>query len=635
MVDRDLYGTGPFGFHLTNIVIHALSTLLLFFAMFRLTRSLWKSALVASVFGVHPLRVESVVWIAERKDVLSAFFWVLTMLAYSWYVELPSTRRYFAVLAAFTLGLMAKPTLVTLPFALLLLDYWPLGRLKPGHTNRGARTFFVAVLPILEKLPLLVLSLIASVIAYVAQRSTGAVSEGLPLGVKIANAIVSYVAYLWKTIWPRNLACLYPHPEENIPEWHVLGSAFVLICLTVAILRISKTRGYLGFGWLWYLGTLLPVIGIIQIGPHGMADRFTYIPTIGIAVIAIWGISDLLSGSSHHPHTWCIQGCAACLVILSLAACTWIQSGYWENSERLFRRALALTSRNHVVANNLALVLASKGKIDEAVALYKKALYSAPPELKFKILNNLGFALAERGQLDDAIRYYREALAINPDSAEVHTNLGKALYQKGRSDEAVHEFEEALRVNPSYAEALVRLGLIRPERANPQQMIAYYREALKTNPRDALLHLNLGLALAKENKVDEAITHFRRSLEIDPKSAEAHNNLGTALAGRGDLDGAFEHFMQAVRLKPDYAEAHFNLGNVLAARGDQDGALRHFLIAVKLKPDYSQAHFNLAVAYFYKGEYKRAWQEVNLCRRYGMNPDPNFLSALSQKMPEP
>jgi tetratricopeptide (TPR) repeat protein len=507
MLDVQLFGLDPGPHHLTNLLFHIANTLLLFGLLNRMTGALGRSAFVAGLFAVHPLHVESVAWVAERKDVLSTFFWMLTLWAYVEYVKRPDLRRpglrrYAAVLLFFALGLMAKQMLVTLPFVLLLLDFWPLGRVGMGSNPAGGSAlssdrWATAVRLGWEKLPLLALSVVSSVVTFVIHQRGGAVIilSAIPLNLRVENALVSYVAYIGKMLWPARLAVLYPY-AQSLPGWWVAGGFLVLMGISVVVIRAASRHPYLPVGWFWYLGTLVPVIGLIQVGDQAMADRYTYVPFIGLFIIVAWGVPDLLV---RWPLRRIVLPAAASLLILACAITARGQLQYWENSTTLWTHALAVTTGNDIAHNNL------------------------------------GAALADQGKTEEAIAHYSEALRIKPDYADAHNNLGVALAGEGKLDEAIAHYSEALRIRPDYADA----------------------------------HSNLGIALANQGKLDEAIAQFNEALRIKPDSAKAHNNLGVALASQGKLDEAIAHFTEALRIKPDYTDAHKNLGVALVQQGQR------------------------------------------------------------------
>ena len=457
MLDCQLFGLKPGLHHLVNLFFHMANTLLLFLILRRMTNALWQSAFVAALFALHPLHVESVAWVAERKDVLSTFFWMLTMGAYVFYVERRELKRYLLALFFFGLGLMAKPMLVTLPFVLLLLDYWPLRRLqmekpladdsvnsekfvKPhrkkkerrrsairaGHVSKPEKQ--IRQQPaighiILEKVPFFVLSLVSSIVTYMAQQKGGAVRslQSFPLTTRIANALVSYCGYIGKILWPENLALLYPHSGMP-PVWKVIGAVLFLGIITFLIIRTVKRFPWLTVGWLWYLGTLVPVIGLVQVGMQAMADRYTYVPIIGVLIMVAWGVPELLE-KWRHRNTALATVAVITLFIFSFV--TWKQVGYWQNNTTLFKHTLEKTTNNPIIHYNLGNLLASQGKFDDAIKQFRESIRISPGYAKAH--NNLGNALLYQGRLDEAIGSYREALRINPDYVIAQKNLNNAL----------------------------------------------------------------------------------------------------------------------------------------------------------------------------------------------------------------
>ncbi len=496
LLDLQLFGMNAGAHHLMNVLYHALAAVLLFAFLNRATKAVWPSTFVAAVFALHPLHVESVAWIAERKDVLSALFFFLTLYLYARYIERPTTSRYLETLAAFTLGLMAKPMLVTLPFVLLLLDIWPF------HRKNAIR----------EKIPFFALSAIASLVTYQVQHQSGAVESlaAHPLSERVANAIVSYGVYLANTIWPVNLAVFYPYPQ-SIPTWQLILSAAVLLAITVVALR----KPYLTVGWLWYLGTLVPVIGLVQVGAQARADRYTYIPMVGLAIMLAWAIPK--------PATLAI---APILAIL-----TFHQLTYWQSSETLFRHALEVTTRNDIAEHNL------------------------------------GSALLTAGRLQEATTHLQAALAINPNSAKAHTDLGSALAQQNRFPEAIAEFQTAIKLLPDspiprqnlaqaltqQAEAWYTEGLNQAKAGDPKAAIQLFESALQLNPNHAEAHNNLGVVLTTQpNRQQEAIGQFEQAVRLDPNNADAQLNLGIALANDPARTAeALQHLEAANRLHPD------------------------------------------------------------------------------------
>jgi len=484
MLDCQWYGLQAGGHHLTNILLHAAAAILLFLVLRRMTGFLWRSAFVAAVFAIHPLRVESVAWVAERKDVLSAFFFMLTLGAYVRYVRRPpSMIRYGAVVLCFALGLLSKNMLVTMPFVLLLLDYWPLNRL-------ASFTPQVLLQRVAEKIPLFVLTAGSCVAtALVPEKLTAA--DKLPFGLRLENAVVSCVTYLWQMIHPSGLACVYPNPTNYLPFWQVAGALGLLLAISGAAWAFRRTHPWLVVGWLWYLGMMIPVIGMVQISYYAHADRYTYLPQIGLYLMLTWTAADLCAGWRHRR---VLLGGLSTVILVALIFCAHTQTLYWRNSEVLWAHTLACTSDNYIAHYNLGDALIKKRRMDEAIAHFQTALQIKPDYAEAH--DNLGNALFQKGRVDEAITHYQTALQIRPDNAKAHNNLAIALFQTGRVNEAITHYQTALQIKPDYAEA----------------------------------HNNLGNALFQKGRVDEAITHYQTALQIKPDYVEAHNNLAWVLA---------------------------------------------------------------------------------------------------------
>jgi Flp pilus assembly protein TadD len=539
MADCQLFGLKPWGHHLTSVLLHALNTVLVLLWLRSLTGAFWRSALVAALFGLHPLHVESVAWVAERKDVLSTCFGLLSLIFYARYgrkrlaVENrdikarggPALRRldYLLALICFALGLMSKPMLVTWPFVMLLLDYWPLERFKASDTGRL----------VTEKIPFFVLAAAASVVTFVVQQRGGSVlvAEALPLGGRCGNALVSYCRYLGKLFWPTDLAVFYPHPGQW-PLAKVLLAGFLIAGISVLVFVRRRRYPFLLVGWLWFCGTLVPVIGLVQVGGQAMADRYTYIPSLGVLMLAVWGVYELTKSWHYRGVAWSVAGSTA--VVLCLAV-TRQQLGYWKDSEALFRHALEVTEDNYLAHLNLGSALDEKGQSDEAIREFQEAIRLKPGYVLAR--NNLGVAIVKKGQIDEGISQYREAIRLKPDYAFAHNNLGIALVKKGQIDEAIGEFQAAIRLKPDFAEA-------------------YY---------------NLALALIRKGQIDEAMRAYQGAIRLKPAFAEAHSNLGLALVRKGQIAEAIREFQEAIRLKPDYADAHSNLARALAMKNAPAG----------------------------------------------------------------
>jgi protein O-mannosyl-transferase len=529
-VDYQLCGPNPWGYHLTNVLLHAATVILLFLVLWRLTGDFWPSAFVAAVFAIHPLRAESVAWVSERKDVLSGLFFMLTLGAYMGYVRHPfSLLRYLAVVVLFALGLMAKPMLVTLPFVLLLLDYWPLGRMALPATDglNGTRRFPRLAWLVVEKLPLLALTIGSCVLTFRAQRDAMLHLSLLTIYERIPNAAVSCMAYVGQLFYPAGLVAFYPYPADGWPLWQVAGSMVLLTYVCLAVPTWRRRCPYFFVGWFWYLGMLVPVIGLVQVGGQSMADRYTYLPQIGLAIGLAWGAKRVLA---LRPQRAWLGGVVGAATVAVLMGCAWQQTSHWRSSEALWSHAVQCDAQNARAYSNLAMALVRDGRVNEAIDCFNKSLEIAPDQAE--IINNLGLALTDCGRLNEGIVQYEKALKLKPDLEDVNNNYGEALLQKGIIDEAIAHFEKALKVKPDFARA----------------------------------HHNLGMALAMRGRANEAVGHFLKALELQPDYAETHGNLAIALAECGQFDEAIDHCEQALKLKPDYAKARQILDFVLSRR---------------------------------------------------------------------
>jgi len=525
MFDYELYRLNPAGYHWTNVLLHIANTLLLFLVLNRMTGALWRSGFVAALFAVHPLHVESVAWVAERKDVLSTFFWMLTMYAYVFYVEHPGWKRYMLVFVSFFLGLTAKPMLVTLPFVLLLLDYWPLKRRQSPLRL------------VMEKAPFIVVTIFACVATFITEQKSGALTpaEIYLLNERIQNALVSYVMYIKQMIWPSNLAILYPYPVNMWPIGQVVVSGLILTMITIIVIRWIRIYPYLAVGWFWYLGTLVPVIGFIQVGIHAMADRYTYVPLIGIFVALTWGLSDLFGRWKYRNAFFMV---ASASLLIALMMCTCLQVLHWKNSVTLFSHTIQVTERNYIAHNNLGLALMDEGLLDESIQHFQISL-SIKPQIGI-FYNNLGVALSRNGKYDDAISNFLKAIEIIHNDWGAHYNLGIILIKKGNLDEAILNLQKAV----------------------------------AGKPNDVKFRRALADAFMRKGRIDNAIVHYDASLLLEPGNAELHNNLGVALTHRSRLNEAIVHFNEALRLAPNYSEAYNNLQTTLQYIGKAEGSVQ-------------------------------------------------------------
>jgi tetratricopeptide (TPR) repeat protein len=545
-LDASLWGTGPFGFHLTNVLLHAANTAVLLLALRSLTGAFWRSAAAALLFAVHPLRVESVTWVAERKDVLSALFGFVALWAYAAYARAPSVPRYVLVAGALALSLMAKPMLATLPCLLLVLDWWPLGRARAvGEWWRLAA----------EKVPLFAVVAAVSAVTVQAQAGQGAVMslETYPPVVRAGNAAVSYVTYLVKTVWPTDLAPFYPHPGASLPHVKVAGAALLLAALTVAAVALRLRAPYLLAGWLWYLGTLVPVIGLVQVGDQAYADRYTYFPQVGLVLATCWGAADLAGTRTRAALA------AAAAVAAVLAALTWDQEQVWRDSASVWEHSLRAADRNSLALMNLGVAREEQGRGEEAAECLREALNMNPGA--FLARTNLGRLLSAQGKLKEAETELREACELAPEFAAAHSHLGEVLLRQRRFDEAVAEHERAIELDRNLSAAHCNLGLAETARGNTARAEKCFREALRLQPDLGEAHTGLGgLLLNQPGRKAEAIAELREGVHCKPRSAEAHLYLATALKNEPDPEEAAEHYRKATRIDPGLRDAWYGLG---------------------------------------------------------------------------
>jgi tetratricopeptide (TPR) repeat protein len=597
MLACQLFGLNPWGHHLINVLLHAANVVLVFFLLRQLTGATWRSLFVAALFGWHPLRVESVAWVTERKDVLSACFGLLALIFYVRFAQQQGTRSkqqwtsislilssYCWSLFFFALGLMSKPMLVTWPLVMLLLDWWPLGRV----TGDGWQVTRVRGL-VWEKVPFLALALVMSAVTFAAQKYDDSVVSisALPFDARGANALVSYCRYLKKLFWPSDLAIYYPHPG-TWPMGKVALAGGLLLIITALCFAARRRHPFLLMGWLWFVATLLPVIGLVQAGWVAMADRFTYAPSLGVLILAVWGVNELAGRWRYRAIGLSVAGCAAIALCLGI---TRQQLGCWKDSEFLFRHTLAVAENSYLARNGFGLALDQKGQTDAAIAQFQEAIRLKPDYAM--AYNNLGAALDEQGRTDEAIRQIEEAIRLKPDYANAHNNLGIAFLKENRIDEAISQFQEVIRLRPDFAEAYNHLGNTLGRKGEIGEAIKQFEEAIRRQPNFAEAYNDLGIALLGKNRDDAAIHEFELAIRLQPDFADARHNLGIALLKEGRIDEAITQFQETIRLKPDYAEAHNNLGTALGKKGQLDEAISQYQEAVRLKPDLAEARGNL------------------------------------------
>jgi protein O-mannosyl-transferase len=675
MLDCQLFGLKPGWHHFTSLLLHAANSVLLFLLLRRLTGATWRSAFVAALFAFHPLHVESVAWVAERKDVLSTFFFLLTIWAYTAYVRKssvhspqptvgrpkaevrrakgasrnraprepapsitfhvsrfrPSAWLYLLTLALFALGLMSKPMLVTLPFVLLLLDYWPLNRMRnaeSGVRNRSGpcssdisphRVFSLLV----EKLPFLVLTIASCLVTFRVQQKGGAVLDvgNFPLGARIANALMSYVRYLGKMAWPEDLAALYLR-KAPWPAWELGLATVFLVAVSVAVMRLARRRPYLPVGWFWYLGTLVPVIGLVQVGMQTMADRYTYIPLIGVFIIVAWGGWELVS-------VWRVPvAVPAGATVLVLGACvvlTRAQLPYWQNSERLFKRMIAVNDDNYMAHYNLGNLYNREDKLAEAVQQYEAALRAEPNYAEAH--NNLGTVLLRLKRWDEAIEHQVAAARLKPEFLYVF-NLANAFADAGKANDAIAQYQQALRLDPDSSASHHNLGLVLQGQGRTQEATAEFSAALKLQPEYESAEYNIANRLADAGRIDEAIPHYQAALRLDPKHAESYNGLGICYAMQGKMVEAEQQFREAVRLNPEFSGAQSNLANALGAQNKLAEAIPHYEKALQIMPRDFQTHYNFGLTLLRQGE--RAKAKAQFAEALRLHPDyPEARNALA------
>jgi len=635
MLDCQLYGLQPWGHHLTNLLFHVVNTVLLFLLLWKITGTVWRSALVAALFGLHPLHVESVAWVAERKDVLSTFFFLLTLGAYARYagqskVQCPkskvgedaashhasrATLFYVLSLGCFALGLMSKPMLVTVPFVLLLLDFWPLGRLSvlgpkskvqsqararshTQHVTRNIRESPITsarqrvLLPLLlEKVPFFLLSAASCVVTFQVQHRGGAVLDvgNFPIGARVANALMSYVRYLGKMVWPEGLAGLYLR-KVPWPSWQVALAVLVLVAASATALRLARRSPYLPVGWFWYLGTLVPVIGLVQVGMQAMADRYTYIPLIGVFIVLAWGGQELASRLKLRPP---VRTVVTAIVLAACGALTRNQLAWWQDSEKLFQRMIAVNEGNYMAHYNLGNMYSRQDKPEEAAKHYEAALKAEPNYAEAH--NNLGGVLLRQGCFDEALTHYLAAVRARPESL-YYFNLANAQVDAGKPADAIANYQQALRLDPNSSQAHHNLGLALQAQGQTGAAIVEFRAALKLQPDYESAEHHLANRLADVGRLEEAIAHYETALQLDPNHAETYNGLGICYAMQENYPEAERQFREAVRRKPGHAGAQSNLGNALGAQNKLDEAIPHYQKALESDPRDYQTHFNLGVS---------------------------------------
>ncbi len=601
MLDRTLFGDYIGGHHLTSVVLHALNSILLFFALLSMTGRRGASAAVAALFAVHPLNVESVAWIAERKNVLSTTFWILSMWAYGSYARRSSLALYWCSALSLALGLLAKPMLVTLPLVFLLLDFWPLDRIRWGERSEEERAsscprrsigFLIA-----EKLPLLAICAASSFATLYVQRRGILSAETLAVFPRLANAAVAYARYLGKTVWPADLTMHYPHPYmpkmggEPLEVWQIAGATALLLALSVLAIAAVRRR-YLLVGWLWFLGVLVPTIGLVQVGNQALADRYAYVSAIGLFLAVSWAGSEWIAHYRTSRPGWTralLASAGVGVVMLGLAS--WHQVGYWRDSVSLFEHTLSIIPKNPKIRYNLANEYRARGDMDAAIRNYRIALETNTDSISTRI--NLGNSLRSNGELDAAVDVYESALEREPRNEKVHNSMGAVLREKGDLEAAILRYRYAVAIKPNFYLAHYNLANALQSTGEFEQAAVHYLKALEERVRDPKIFNNLGNTFSSLGRDKDAETAYRVAIEFDPGYFRAYSNYGLLLASQDKFDDAIAQYQLAIEASPSYAPAHNNLGDALRAQGKLDEAVSAYAEAIRLDPDFEEASQNL------------------------------------------
>ena len=653
-IDHAFWKLNPLGHHLTNNILHGLNTLLVFLLVMRLmyrseefggiplasktplsisTKSLIVASTTALLFGLHPLHVESVAWVAERKDLLCASFVLLSIISYLSYTSsiLKSHRRilFATCLLLFIFALMSKPMAVTLPVILLLLDIYPLKRvsLYPGITSKN-------LLVLLEKIPFFALSIASGIVTIMVQKAGGAVKtlEWFPIDSRLLNALGSLVFYLERMIVPSKLVPFYPFPvHAHWLDLQYLLSAFLVLAITgFCLWMVKKGNDLFLIAWLYYVITVLPVLGIIQVGNQAAADRYTYLPSLSIFLLAGIGVLKVFERFTLARYKGMYRGlllALTCIVMILLGQLTIKQIRIWQNSEILWRYVIDIyPNRVPLAHNNLGVAYGKKGMLDKAITEFKKSI--AINSKFMKAHYNLGVIYKDKGMLDKAIFEYKKALIIKPDYAEAHTDLGNTYFKKGMLDEAISKHKKALTIKPDYAEAHTSLGLAYAKKGKLYDAIFEHKKALIIKPDYADAHTNLGNAYFKKGMLDEAVYEYEQAIAVKPNLTEAHNNLGVTYWRKGMLDEAIAQYKKALAISPNYVDAHHNLGNAYRKKDMLDEAIYEYRKAIAANPNYAKAHYDLGIAYYYKKNYKLAIMNCDRAAEFGYSVNPKLLELL-------
>jgi tetratricopeptide (TPR) repeat protein len=632
MLDCQLYGLKPAGHHLTNVAFHLANTVLLFLLLRRMTGALLRSAFVAALFALHPMHVESVAWVAERKDVLSTFFGLLCLWSYARFVQgraevkdkaishLPSPVFYLLALLLFALSLMSKAMLVTLPFVMLLLDFWPLGRFKlpiAQATPKASKlsSLFSSIRPLLiEKLPFFALSLASCIITFRVQRISGAMVplSNTPLELRLINAIAGYGWYLVKTVWPSQLAVFYPHPHLDWASWEVLVTLFLLAGITALVLWRANKQPYLPLGWFWFLGTLVPVIGLVQVGQQAWADRYSYVPQMGLFLIFAWGAAEVIT-AWEWPRV--VRYVAAGVVLAACAAASSQQIAFWPDTITLFEHTAAVTSGNYIAYTVIGSALADKDRLPEAIEYCHKALQFSPryPEA----FNTLGNVYTKQEKFELAIENYREAIACDPSYGDAYFGLGNAMFRMQKYAEAETQCREALRLAPMHMAARFCLARALHSQEKFEEAAGHYRRLLELDPNLFSAHRYLGNVLVSQGKLDEAVIQLKSALQIRPNDADTHAVLGTVFLEKNLVEEALSQFRETTRLQPTNAAANYQLALIHQSRKQIREAIEYFHQTLQAQPNMIEALNNLAwlLAASHDAAFRNGKEAVELAER--------------------
>jgi tetratricopeptide (TPR) repeat protein len=579
MLDIQLFGMKAGGPHLVNVGFHIFNTLLLFWLLRYATRRLWPSALVAGLFALHPLHVESVAWVSERKDVLSTFFWLWTMLAYVYYTKRPMTLRYVAIVLLFAMGLLTKPMLVTLPLALVLIDYWPLERFEIRRQKGKISLVGTSPLRLLaEKMPLLMMAGGSAVVTVMAQRTAMPAWELMDIPIRVTNAVVSYWRYIWEMLWPADLAAFYPHSHKPLYAAAIVVLAFLVVA-TVSAIYVGKKRKYIVMGWLWYLMTLVPVVGFIQVGDQSHADRYTYVPLIGLFVVIAWTVAEVVE---RYRSLLKPVAAAAILIISVLGVLSWRQVGFWKDDVSLFRRATEVTQGNYVMLSNLGVTYSNMGELDRAEDAFRRSLQIRPNE--GRTLNGLGSVMLKRQQYQQALDCFTRAVVLQPELKEVQLQTARTLMTMQRFADAEPYCRQAIKLDPYLADAHAQLGCILSETGRLEEAKAECVKAMKLDPKLALAHFNMAGVYVKQENFERAAEEYRKAIAINGDFS-TWNNLGNSLLRLGKFQEAEKSYLESIKLSPDRSDAYYNMAISLEQQGRRAEAIDAIRKALALSPE--------------------------------------------------